>query len=59
MNKQRLTEKIVRVLLAIYELKNDPDYDPKELEAEPSTDDIIRAFQLMKYYLEDDYDLDL
>lgn len=60
MNKARLIERIVKILLAIYELKNDPEYDPKELEAEPSIDDMIRAFQLMKYYLEDnDYDLDL
>lgn len=60
MNKQRLTEKIVKILLAVYDLKNDPDWDPEELEAEPSTDDIIRAFQLMKHYLEEvNYDLDL
>lgn len=60
MNKHRLIEKIVKILLAIYDLRDDPDFDPTELEAEPSTDDIIRAFNLMKYYLEDqDYDLDL
>lgn len=59
MNKPRLIERIAKILLAIYELKNDPDWDPTELDAEPSIDDMIRAFSLMKYFLEDDYDLDL